>query len=181
MIDSYIWDHVSKLTDEYNGRYSSRRKRPNGSEVYDYGSGIRVSSHIVSMLFIAASKMMDRAEAVIFLNTDENRKIYENKTLSRRYLPWVYTEMVIAGNMRRKQLNTYKRQASEMHNAALANIEVTDMYNVTSTGKEKTDIYSITSTGIETISEKELDMWEKTYGYGEDRPLDTLYKLLNII
>ena len=158
MIDSYIWDSEGKLTDEYNMLYSDRRKKANGSEVFDYGCSNRVFNHIISMLYIAAVKMMDKAEAVILLDTDENMYIYENRTLSRRYLPWIYTETVIAGSIRRKHLNEYRAKAENIDFNA----------NVIS---EKT----------ECISEDELGQWEQEYRNEDMYPLDTLYKLLNII
>lgn len=155
MVDSYIWDSVERLTDEYNGLYSNRRRKANGNEVFDYGSGNRVSNHIVSMLYIAAIKMMDKAEAVILLNTDVERYIYENRTLSRRYLPWIYTETVIANSIRRKTLASYRTQSQE---------EVME-------GVSEISGY---------ISECELEQWEQEYRSEDMYPLDTLYKLLSI-
>lgn len=158
MIDSYIWDSIERLTDEYNSLYSNRRRRQNGNEIFDYGCGNRVSNHIVSMLHIAANKMMDKAEAVIFLNTDDDWYIYENRGISRRYLPWIYTEEVMANNMRRKSLASYRVQSWNK--------------SMEGNGVSETTEY---------VSENELEQWEQECR-GEDMyPLDTLYKLLNII
>lgn len=156
MIDSYIWGNARKLTDEYNCAYSNRKKKQNGNEVFDYGCGIRVSNHIISMLHIASIKMMDKAEAVILFNTDEDRDIYENKTLSKRYLPWVYTEMVNVQNLRRKPLTVYRKYYIE-------------------------NTKNIISDKTENISEDELENWENEYSYGDRHPLDVLYIILNII
>ena len=158
MIDSYVWDSLKKLTDEYNGIYCNRRRKTNGGEVLDYGSGTRVLNHIMSMLHVASVKMMDKAEAVIFFNTDDIQYICENRTFSRRYLPWVYTENVIANYMRIRPLNEYRSQDWDM-TAELNGISKVSEY----------------------ISEDELEQWEQTYTDKEEHPLDTLYKLLNIM
>lgn len=156
MIDSYIWGNLRKLTDEYNCAYSNRKKKQNGNEVFDYGCGIRVSNHLISMIHIATIKMMDKAETVILLNPDEDRDIYENKTLSKRYLPWVYTEMVSAQNLRRKPLAAYRKQYID-------------------------NTKNVISDTIENISEVELEQWKDNYSYKDMCPLDILYKILNII
>lgn len=157
MIDSYIWGNVGRLTDEYNSLYSNHRRKANGGESFDYGSGNRVSNHINSMLHVATIKMMDKAEAVMFLNMDDEMYIYENRTLSRRYLPWVYTEIIGAKNMIKKPLDLYRKNSSEA-------IEVNDGFE---------------APGY--ISENELDKWEQECEQENAYPLDTLYRLLNII
>ena len=158
MIDSYLWYNVDKLTDEYNNSYSNHRKKSNGMDVFDYKCGNRVSNHVMSMLQIASVKMLERAEAVMFLNADEEMYIYENRTLSKRYLPWVYTEMVIADNMKTKPLSEYRRQSSDI-NAEAGKVSKLNEY----------------------ISENELEQWEQECEGKDIHPLDVLYKLLNIL
>lgn len=161
MVDSYIWGNFGKLTDEYNGLYSNRRKKANGGEVFDYSCSNRVLNHIVSMLHIAAAKMMDKAEAVVLLNTDEDWDIYDNRVLSRTYLPWIYTEAVIVNSMRAKPLAEYRRQALDSESFMEENR---------------------TTKICEDILENELVQWEQEYDEDKDtHPLDILYKLINTI
>lgn len=162
MIDSYIWGNFGKLTDEYNGLYSNHRKKANGGDVFDYSCSNRVLNHIVSMLHIAAVKMMDKAEAVVLFNTDEDWDIYDNRSLSRRYLPWIYTEAAIINCMRVRPLAEYRRQASDRE-----------------AFMEENRISKLS----EDVLENELVQWEQEYDNGDKdiHPLDILYKLLYTI
>lgn len=85
-IDSNIWGCFVDLIEEVLGGISpTEQERSN------------VAVHVHTMLQIALQEMIDKSEAVIFLNTENSMMSLEQDLGQRKYTlsPWIYHELVV--------------------------------------------------------------------------------------
>ncbi|WP_204117347.1 hypothetical protein [Paraburkholderia sp. C35] len=101
-VDSSVWGHANTLLKILDKKYCWMDDK--GS--YDYDSRNRSTSHVHMMLSTALSKMIDRTECIIFLNTPESivvedaiTEVGDEKTGS----PWIYAELVASRLIRKKE------------------------------------------------------------------------------
>jgi hypothetical protein len=98
-IDSCVWGHADDLLRMIDEEYCLSP----GGATYDYQKRNRSTSHVHMMLSIALSKMMDRTECLIFLNTPSSitpeSVIKGNETTQS---PWIYSEIAMTRLVRRR-------------------------------------------------------------------------------
>ncbi|QNB12620.1 hypothetical protein G5S35_14255 [Paraburkholderia tropica] len=100
-IDSCVWGNADELLKEIDNEFCLR---PSG-DVYDYDKRNRSTSHVHMMLQGALTKMIDRTECVIFLNTPQSMVTgtaltQESQTAS----PWIYAEVLATKVIRQQKL-----------------------------------------------------------------------------
>lgn len=101
-VDSAIWGYSDDLLKQIDDVYCFN----NTAHMYDYGKRNVTTSHVHIMLNTALTKMIDKCECLIFVNTpnsivlSEDVKVKDDtqKTLS----PWIYSELTFAGMVERK-------------------------------------------------------------------------------
>lgn len=101
-VDSCIWDYANDLLKEIDDEYCT-----NGKGSYSYESRNYSTSHVHMMLSTALSKMIDRTECLLFLNTPQSVNV-ENIVESKTNSPWIYSEISIAEIIRKKIPNRHK-------------------------------------------------------------------------
>lgn len=114
------------------------------------------------MLSIALQKMIDKTEAVIFLNTENSIQITDGNGMSRTYSPWLYTEIVCSQIIRKKPLIVY-RDYGLIHKSMYESAEI--RMNI----ETAIDIsYSVSLQHLINIGHSELSKWRKDYYYSNE-------------
>lgn len=102
-VDSKLWGYSNELLKILDDKYSKNSLGVN----YSYNKRNVSTSHVHVMLMSSLMKMIDKAECLIFVNTDSSvelgEAIKEEKTLS----PWIYNELSVSNIMR---VNTPQRR-----------------------------------------------------------------------
>ncbi|MBQ3602151.1 MAG: toll/interleukin-1 receptor domain-containing protein [Lachnospiraceae bacterium] len=173
-IDSIVWGYSNELLDEMNSRLSNKRKDDNGGYLYEHQSCNQVSQHVNTMLSIALQKMIDKVEAVIFINTDNTVKVCSDTRMEKTYSPWIYSEIICTQFVRKKPLLAYRDYKSE--NKTYMGVFESMQFAM------HTDIsYIVSLKHLKTMGEEDLIQWEKEYslnGANYEYALDALYKFM---
>lgn len=101
-VDSNVWGFCDELAELLNSKYSNKRPYNGDGFLYDYSSCLDVSKHVNTMLTLALYKMVDRTEILLFLNTPNSIKPYENNEQESSKSPWIYSELMCSEIVRRK-------------------------------------------------------------------------------
>ncbi len=98
-IDSQVWGHYKDLLRQVDDEYCY----DSTDNTYKYQLRNQSTSHVHAILTNAILNVMDNAECVLFLNT-ENAIMPAKDTVSgyRTASPWIYTELEAARLLRRK-------------------------------------------------------------------------------
>ena len=118
-VDSAVWgyaDDLLKILDNefcYNGE----------SRTYNYQKRNRSTAHVHMMLSVALSRMIDRCECIIFINTPQSissRKYIEGETTES---PWIYSEIAMTRLIEKRSPEAHRRikttAATESYDAEL--------------------------------------------------------------
>lgn len=90
-VDSAIWHNSADLLRTIDNEYSWYNK-PEG--IYSYEKTSRSAAHVHMMLATSLTKMIERSEAVFFLQTDESITS-EEAVKSKTKSPWIYHELEV--------------------------------------------------------------------------------------
>jgi len=160
-IDSCVWGYASDLLKLIDDKYC---KNP-GEQTYSYEKRNLSTSHVHMMLTTALSKMIDRSECIIFLNTPNSirpNEVVKTETQS----PWIYSEIAITSLVRRRERDEHRKRTK-----AAVILEYLEKYDLA----VKYDLNLSHLTDIDTNS---LETWKYEQGNnGKEYPLDTLYEL----
>ena len=162
-IDSCVWGYSNELLKKLDTKYCKKE-----DDLYDYNKRNYSTSHVHMMLATALNKMIDRAECLFFLNTQNSIhfKGIEERTLS----PWIYAELEMARTI---QINEPKRL--ESHCGLFSEGGQVRKIN------ESSDMqisYQINTGQLTTIDDKVLTMWKiKHTKEPSNNALDTLYSI----
>lgn len=97
-IDSCIWGHSEELLRMIDSRYCHSTSKG----YYDYDLRNYSTSHVHMMLSMALTKMMDRSEIVIFVETENSIQKISEKSFNTTKSPWIYNELVMTNLIRRR-------------------------------------------------------------------------------
>ncbi|WP_404283705.1 hypothetical protein [Exiguobacterium aurantiacum] len=165
-IDSCVWGYADDLLKKIDDVYCKNEK----GDTYNYQQRNYSTSHVHMMLSSALTKMMDKAECLIFVNTPNSittHDVIENKTKS----PWIYSE-IVTSQMLQKKIPVRDEAIEKSRNFEAMQKKLDIVYNV--------DLNHLTS-----LSTDDLARWERKYN--EDKllselrqcpyqhPLDVLY------
>ena len=116
-LDSNVWGYSEELLENMNDKLSDRRGDGEGGVLYDHQSCNQVSQHVNTMLSIALQKMIDKAEAVILLNTENSIRVCADDHMEQTYSPWIYSEIACTQIVRKKPLVVYRDYKKVTHGA----------------------------------------------------------------
>lgn len=166
-IDSCVWGYADELLKKIDDKYCKNET----GDTYNYNQRNFSTSHVHMMLSSALTKMMDKTECVIFVNTPNSittRDAVEEKTKS----PWIYDEIVTSQVLRKKK-------------------PVREEVIVESRKFEKSQnklnvVYKVELNHLTILSTEDLTKWEDQYredllrcairNEPNQHPLDSLYK-----
>ena len=164
-IDSCVWGYANDLLLKLDARYC---KKENG--LYDYDKRNCSTSHVHIILTTALNKMIDRAECLFFLNTQNSIKFkgIEDKTLS----PWIYSELETARTIR---VNIPTRWQSKYcffsYSGQLKEARETSDFKVA---------YAVDTSQLYNLKSETLQLWRKKTSISnliEEKALDALYSI----
>lgn len=161
-IDSCVWGHSNVLLKNIDNEYCWDSE----SRMYDYNKRNYSTSHVHMMLSMALSKMMDKAELVIFMATDNSIQPISETISQTTKSPWIYNELVMTNLIRKNIPNRTIEKSFEKR-----------AYNE---AKQLDVAYDVSSYLNKLIPLKDgnLSIWRKQYlnDYPiQSHPLDYLY------
>ncbi|AMP97883.1 hypothetical protein AY601_0944 [Pedobacter cryoconitis] len=169
-IDSCIWGQSTKLLKNLDDKYCVSTRHDDGSvKTFSYDTRNRSTSLVYLMLSTALTKMIDRAECLMFLNTPEStttKKVISDST----YSPWIYSEISISQMIRKLIPERYDRRSIKFFSKGGVAEPIT----------ESLKMKFVMSLGhLTDISSYDLIKWGEKYDeLGSDKryPLDLLYE-----
>ncbi len=162
-IDSTVWGFSDILLKVLDDKYCLNED----SNTYNYISRNYSTSHVHLMLKSALDKMIDKCEAIFFLNTPNSisaTNSVEQKTKS----PWIFSEIATTQIIRKKtpmRLRKGTRLFSTKDIIAMnesAKIQLTVEYELELNHFTKLDMYDIR-------------LWKNQFEYSTENALDILY------
>ncbi|MBN1037067.1 hypothetical protein DWC20_16145 [Clostridium botulinum] len=167
-IDSYVWGYCNDLLKDIDEEYC---KHSNGQS-YDYDKRNYSTSHVHMMLSTALTKMIDKTECIIFLNTDKSTLKAEDIIKTKTRSPWIYSEIIATTVLKENSPErfTLKKSANNMH-----------FENAQKTFKPTYDMDLEHLIKLSEIDLVNLDKCYKTnYPNNSTDALDKLYKITHI-
>ena len=95
-IDSTVWGYANDLLKQIDDKYCVQCTKPNGGHTYDYDKRNYSTAHVHMMLQGALAKMINRCEALIFINTPNSLDMKDIGKESATSSPWIYSELLMA-------------------------------------------------------------------------------------
>lgn len=86
-IDSFVWGYADELLKTIDDKYCLN----DDNRTYNYQIRNYSTSHVHMMLSTALTKMIDKAECIVFLNTPNS--VISEGIVDRTYSPWIYHEI----------------------------------------------------------------------------------------
>lgn len=167
-IDSAVWGYANDLLKKIDDKYC---KNETGA-TYNYNQRNFSTSHVHMMLSGALTKMMDKAECLIFVNTPKSittRDAVKDKTKS----PWIYNEITTSLVLRKKKPDRHDLLIKH------AKFEADEK-------KQKLDVsYNVDLSHLTPLSTSDLSKW-RDQSKGEIKgwrthPLDQLYLIKRVL
>ena len=91
-IDSQVWGYGDNLIKELYDEYGA-------DNIKEYN---QITSHVHMMLSTALTRMIDKCEAIFFLNTPNS--INADDIIDKTYSPWIYHEIAVTQMIRKRKL-----------------------------------------------------------------------------
>lgn len=100
-IDSHVWGYADELLLEIDNTFCMNE----GGQTYSYQLRNRSTSHVHLMLAAALTKMIDKCELVIFLNTENSilPKNFARNSSEATGSPWIYSELNATKFLRKRR------------------------------------------------------------------------------
>lgn len=121
-IDSYVWGYCNDLLREIDNKYC---KFPD-QETYDYSKRNYSTSHVHMMLSTALTKMIDKTECIIFINTDKSIINTKDAIKTKTQSPWIYAEILSTTLVKERMPERLKVKKSDNE---IKHIDQFEMYN----------------------------------------------------
>lgn len=162
-IDSCVWGYADELLHKLDEKYCKKE-----NDLYDYNKRNYSTSHVHMMLATALNKMIDRAECLFFLNTQNS--IHFNGIEERTLSPWIYAELEMTRTI---QLNIPKR-----HKLNYCFFSKSEQVRKINESSELKISYPINTGQLTTIDNEVLKHWRINHAKGASKnALDTLYSI----
>lgn len=156
-VDSCIWGGSADLLKKLDEKFC---KMDNG--YFDYNKRNFTTSNVHMMLSTALTKMMDKTECLIFLNTPDSISFKEgvkSSTLS----PWIYAEIETSKLIRHKKLSEYRTTRSQTRTFSKGGVVLNESIQ-----------YPIDLDHLINLNQSDIRNWIIEYS-NEEFPLDLLY------
>lgn len=111
-IDSHVWGSVYDLLKAIDDKYCLNP----GGETYSYEKRNRSTAHVYIILNSALQKMIDKAEAFIFLNTGDSitrvsmNVFVEASDEEKTYSPWIHSELQFSALTEKREPERFKKK-----------------------------------------------------------------------
>lgn len=113
-LDEVVWGSADELLRKLDDKYSYQIN----TDTYNYRKRNFTTSHVHAMLSAAIQSVMDKSEAIFFLNTEESFPAISNvlKENSKYTLsPWIYQEVMNAKLLRQIDWSEHRNKSSLHH------------------------------------------------------------------
>lgn len=157
-IDSFVWGYADKLLRVIDNEYCLNDNKL----TYDYEKRNYSTSHVHMMLSTALTKMIDKAECIIFLNTPNS--VASDGITNQTYSPWIYHEIATTKIIREntpKRIEKKRGFTKEGQEFAEKSLEIG---------------YDIDFDNLALLDDNLLMNWLKLEGTSSDDALDWLYE-----
>ncbi len=176
-LDEVVWGSADELLRKLDDEYSYQKD----TDTYNYRKRNFTTSHVHAMLSAAIQSVMDKSEAIFFLNTEESFPAISNvlKENSKYTLsPWIYQEVMNAKLLRQIKWYEYRNKSVLSHSACES---VSDNLKIA---------YKIPLKDFTMLDASILTIWQKKYSetmtkhYGDfidgmcNHPLNLLYDII---
>lgn len=101
-IDSLVWENIKKLQRDIDDKYCFNES----TGFYNYDKRNYSTSHVNMILSAALTKMIDKAECIIFFETPASVKV--NDTIYKTTSPWIYSEILTTQLISKRKPNRPK-------------------------------------------------------------------------
>lgn len=166
-IDSCVWGYADNLLKKIDDVYCRNAK----GDMYDYGKRNFSTSHVHMMLSGALTKMMDKAECLMFINTPNS--ITTSDVMDQTKSPWIFNEIATSMVLRKNK--------PERH------FELVKAFNFEAAEKkQKLDVsYNVDLNHLTLLHTPDLSEWRHARKGERDTPgtyaLDQLYVIKRVI
>jgi hypothetical protein len=161
-IDSCVWGYADHLLKKIDDIYCKNID----SNTYNYDKRNYSTSHVHMMLSLALTKMMDRTECLIFLNTPKSIvtcEVIDNQTKS----PWIYHEIATSYVLRKQKPIRFGLIKHGYYSENAQNLSIN---------------YNLDLSHLIDLSKDDLLEWQNDFNVEEDsHSLDVLYKKHKLI
>lgn len=173
-IDSCLWGYCDKLLRSIDNNFCENID----GKTYNYKSRNASTSVVHMILMNALTKMMDKTECLMFLNTP-NSIVFKNSITPKTYSPWIFGEIETSRYIRRIIPDRLKTK-----------IKDSTKYFSTLNESELKVAFPANTNHLINLSCDELNDWYNTYAKRksifatptiEGIPLNYLYRIKNII
>lgn len=165
-IDSCIWGYAPSLLKSIDDRSCMNDTRTS----YIYEERNKSTSHVHMMLSAALNMMIDKTEAVFFLNTPNS--VEASGVLQETVSPWIYAEIAMTRLVRKRDLSDYRPDISKSLNESVRSFS------------ENVRIrYQLDTGHLTNLTNDDLITWRKSYdqnAFPRTFALDKLYEQLNL-
>lgn len=129
-IDSTVWGYANDLLKKIDDKYCVQLKGNNGSKTYSYDKRNQSTAHVHMILQGALAKMINRCEALFFINTPRSlitsNLCDKNTTAS----PWIYSELLMANTFPAREPSYYGILKSKRSNNVFGHSDFNMKYEV---------------------------------------------------
>ncbi|MFK8298854.1 hypothetical protein ACI76O_10790 [Capnocytophaga cynodegmi] len=167
-IDSLVWGYCDDLLEKIDKKYC----RGTIEGLYDYKKRNYSTSHIHMMLMNSLNQMIDRCEALFFLNTPNSVSIKDISDESKTASPWIFSEIMMSQLIRKK---TPKRLLKHTRLFSEESLNYTTLNE--STSPELNIKYQLELNHLSELSNDEFSEWIASDYDTPEEALNSLYLL----
>jgi len=162
-IDSCVWGHGDALLRMIDDAYCVNP----GGETYNYEKRNGSTGHVHMMLATALGSMIDAAECVFFIKTQNS--ITSAEAVSKTKSPWLFFELATIRTVRRKKPS--RRMRDLLENFTRGTIKASSYYEAE---------YEVPLSELTDLRSEDLKAWAGRYQQANPKPqsaLDLLYEV----
>ena len=109
-VDSCLWGYSNDLLSTVDQQYCVSSRDANGNiKTYDYQKRNQSTAHVHMLLNIALSKMIDKTECLVFINTPNSLLPQSEIQNTSTGSPWIYQELMFSTLVRKRKLKEYRK------------------------------------------------------------------------
>ncbi len=162
-IDSEIWEYTNDIiTNIVNEKFENCIRNDQKYEHYFYT--LEVASKVNMILTTALTKMIDKTECLLFLNSDNSVNVNDKIEINYTKSPWIYYELFISNMIKTRTLKEHRK--------------IKKSFGIVNESSMETVDFPVDLSSLPILKECDIISWikrceEKKYIY----PLDVLYEL----
>lgn len=159
-VDSAVWGYSDDLLQILDKEFCYNEE----SGTYGYKKRNRSTSHVHMMLSVALSRMIDRCECIIFINTPQSISSREYIGGQATNSPWIYSELAMTSLIARRTLDAHRGTKAT---AATESFQ-----------KDLNVSYEVDLDHLTKLNQRTYQRWAASTQVAGTKALDVLYNLL---